>query len=172
MTLKRQIIYLYFRFRRIKAEPEELALGTALGVFSGMIAIVPFQILLALTLAVTFKGSRLMAALFTWYSNPFSWYFIYHYSFKLGALLLGMPGHHELLTPLLTAFRSGEGVMAIIAKIAGAGGSVLASFLLGGIVIGLFLAVPSYFMSLRLFRFLRSWRRARKEHKHWGPLRQ
>jgi uncharacterized protein (DUF2062 family) len=166
LTLKRQIKYLYLRFRRIKAEPEELALGTALGIFSGMIPIVPFQILLALALAVTFKGSKLMAALFTWYSNPFSWYFIYYYSFKLGALLLGMPGHHEVLTSILTVLRSGEGVMAIIAKIAGAGGSAFASFLLGGIAIGLFLAVPSYFMSLRLFIFLRSWRKARKEYPY------
>jgi uncharacterized protein (DUF2062 family) len=166
LTLKRQIKYLYLRFRRIKAEPEELALGTALGIFSGMIPIVPFQILLALALAVTLKGSKLMAALFTWYSNPFSWYFIYFYSFKLGALLLGMPGHHEALTSLLTVLRSGEGVMAIIVKIAEAGGSAFASFLLGGIVIGLFLAVPSYFMSLRLFIFLRSWRRAKKENSY------
>ena len=166
MTLERQIKYLYLRLRRIKAEPEELALGTAVGIFSGMIPIVPFQLILALALAVTVKGSKLMAALFTWYSNPFSWYFIYYCSFKLGTFLLGMPGHQKVLTPILAALRSGDGVVAIIAKIAGAGGSALASFLLGGIVIGLFLAVPSYFVSIRLFIFLRSWRRARKEHRH------
>ncbi|MBW1669288.1 MAG: DUF2062 domain-containing protein, partial [Deltaproteobacteria bacterium] len=36
MKLIRQLKYLYIRFIRLRGDPRELALGTALGVFAGM----------------------------------------------------------------------------------------------------------------------------------------
>ena len=91
MKFQRQIKYYYLRFIRLRGEPHELALGIAFGVFSGMMPVVPFQTVLAITLSLFFKGSKITAALGTWVSNPLNWYFIYYYSYRLGAWIIGLP---------------------------------------------------------------------------------
>ena len=50
--------------------------------------ILPFQIALAVLLALIFRGSKIAAALGTWISNPLNWYFLYLYSYKIGAAIL------------------------------------------------------------------------------------
>ena len=66
-SYERQLKYYYIRFLRLRGEPHELALGMAIGVFSGMMPILPFQIALAVTLALLFKTSKITAALGTFY---------------------------------------------------------------------------------------------------------
>ena len=76
MKYSRQIRYYYLRFIRLRGESHELALGLAFGIFAGMMPIMPFQIALAVALALVFKGSKITAALGTWISNPLSWLII------------------------------------------------------------------------------------------------
>ena len=90
MIFERQIRYYYLRFIRLRGEPHELAMGMAFGIFSGMMPILPFQTALAVALALFFKGSKIAAALGTWVSNPLNWYFLYYYSYKLGALIYNL----------------------------------------------------------------------------------
>ncbi len=70
MKFNRQIRYYYLRFIRLRGQPHDLALGMAMGIFCGMLPIIPFQTALAVTLAIFFKGSKITAALGTWVSNP------------------------------------------------------------------------------------------------------
>ena len=91
MIFERQIRYYYLRFIRLRGDPSELALGMALGVFTGMMPIMPFQIAVAVALALFFKGSKITAALGTWISNPLNWYFLYYANYKLGAFILRLP---------------------------------------------------------------------------------
>lgn len=167
MDFQRQIKYYYLRFIRLRGEPNELALGIALGIFSGMMPIIPFQTALAVALAMFFKGSKITAAIGTWVSNPFNWYFLYYYSYKLGAFIFGLPEQNVVFSSIMAAIRSGEQFMPIVGKILGAGSSFVTAFLLGGFIMGIVSAGVSYFIFLHLFKTLRSWRRARREAKAW-----
>lgn len=167
MKFSRQIRYFYLRFIRLRGEPHELALGMALGIFSGMLPIMPFQIALAITLALFFKGSKITAALGTWVTNPLNWYFMYHYSYKIGASVLGLPEGNGVISSVMFSIRQGKEALVIIGKIAGAGGTIVAAFLLGGLIMGFTAAIPSYFIFLRLFQFIRQWRQERRERKYW-----
>ena len=167
MRFSRQVRYFYLRFIRLRGAPHELALGIAFGIFAGMMPIMPFQIALAVTLALLSKGSKITAALGTWVSNPLNWYFLYFYSYKIGASILGIAGKSKIFSSVMASMRQGEEAMAIIAKIAGAGGSMAAAFVVGGLIMGFAAAAPSYFIFLRLFQLIRQWRRERRARKYW-----
>ena len=170
MEYKRQIKYYYLRFIRLRGEPHELALGIAFGIFSGMMPIMPLQIVLAVTLALLFKGSKITAALGTWVSNPLNWYLLYLYSYKIGASILGLSGKGKIFASIMASLRHEEEVMAVIGKIAGAGSVMIAAFIIGGVIMGVVSAIPSYFIFLRFFQSIRNWREKRRDRKHWQKL--
>lgn len=153
----------------MRGEPHELALGMALGIFSGIMPILPFQTAVAVALAMLFKGSKITAALGTWISNPLNWYFLYYYSYKLGVLILGNPEKGHVFSSIMIAIRSGEDSMVILKKILGAGDLFVSTLLLGGLVMAVVAAPPSYFIFLHIFKRIRSWRRTRKGYGKWGP---
>ena len=165
MIFERQIRYYYLRFIRLRGEPHELALGMAFGIFSGMMPILPFQTALAVALALFFKGSKIAAALGTWVSNPLNWYFLYYYSYKLGALILRIPEQNAIFSSVMTGIQSGEDAMVVVGKIFGAGGAVIAAFLVGGLVMGTAASIPFYFIFFRIFRSIRLWREARRKRR-------
>ena len=162
MKYSRQIRYYYLRFIRLRGEPHELALGIALGIFAGLLPIMPFQMALAVALALLFKGSKITAALGTWISNPTNWYFLYFYSYKIGAYLLGLSDRGPIFQSVMASVRQGEEPMVIIGKIVGAGSAMMASFFVGGLVMALICALPSYFIFLNIFQRIRNWRMRRK----------
>ena len=172
MKFPRQIKYFYLRLIALRGEPHELALGMALGVFSGMIPIIPFQTALAITLALFFKGSKIMAALGTWVSNPLNWYFIYYYSYRLGALIMGLPERSSAFSSIMIAVQSGEAPMVIVGKIFGAGTTFVSAFLLGGFIMGIFFGGLCFFIFLPIFKYLRTWRQSRKEFRNWPTTNQ
>lgn len=168
MELKRLIRYYYLRFIRLRGEPHELALGMSFGIFTGMMPIMPVQMALAVALALVFKGSKLTAALGTWVSNPLNWYFLYYYSHKLGAYVLGMEGQQgPLFSSIMTSVRLGEDGIVIAEKILAAGELMVASFLTGGLIMAIGTAIPSYFIFLFIFRKIRAWRESRRGRKDW-----
>lgn len=170
LNICRQIKYYYLKFIRLRGDPHELALGIALGIFTGMMPIMPFQIALAVTLAILFKGSKITAALGTWVSNPLNWYFLYYFSYKIGALILGLSEKNRVILGVMESIRQGEDAVGVVLKIAGAGGTIISAFVLGGLVMGLVCAAPSYFIFLRFFRVVRSWREGRRHRRQWQQV--
>ncbi len=166
MIFERQIRYYYLRFIRLRGEPHELALGMAFGVFTGMMPIIPFQIAAAVALSLLFKGSKITAALGTWISNPLNWYFLYYANYKLGAFILRIPDQDQMFSSVMAAIKSGEESMAIAEKIFSAGSLGVATFLLGGLIMGVIAAFPTYFVFLPIFSRIRVWRRARRKLKN------
>jgi len=132
------------------------------GIFTGMMPIMPFQMALSVALALIFKGSKITAALGTWISNPLNWYFLYYFSYKLGAWVLGMEGYSAMFTTIMDMVRSGAESMVIVEKILESGGLMAAAFLVGGVVLGLVTALPSYFVFLYIFKRIRQWRDPRR----------
>jgi len=168
LKLNRLIRYYYLRFVRLRGNPHELALGMSFGIFTGMMPIMPFQMALAVALALAFKGSKITAALGTWVSNPLNWYFLYYYSHKLGASVLGVKGQQgAMFSSIMTSVRLGEDGMIIAETIVGAGGFMVASFLIGGLIMGIVVSIPSYFIFLYIFRRIRAWRESRRGQKAW-----
>ena len=166
MDFRRQIRYYFLRLMRLKGEPHELSLGIAIGIFVGMMPIMPFQIALAVTLALFFKGSKITAVLGTWISNPLNWYFLYYFSFKIGAFILGLSEKNRIFLSLMESINYNEEILVILGKFAHAGGAIIFAFLIGGVLMGLVVAIPSYFFFIRLFRFIRNWREKRKKRRH------
>jgi len=154
----RLIRYYYLRFIRLRGDPRELALGMAFGIFTGMMPVMPFQMALSVALALVFKGSKITAALGTWVSNPLNWYFLYYFSYKLGACILGMEGSSTVFATIMDMVRSDVESMVIVEKILQSGGLMAAAFLLGGVIMGTVVALPSYFVFLYIFKRIRRWR--------------
>jgi len=161
MRYNRQFRYIYLRLIRLRGHPHELALGMAFGISIGMTPTIPFHTIIAVALALAFKASKITAALGTWVCNPLTAYLVYKYSYKIGALILGFDHNAKLLGPVVEAINHGE-FLNIITTILGGGGMVVAAFLLGGIVLGISFAIPSYFIFLYFFKAVISWRKSRK----------
>jgi uncharacterized protein (DUF2062 family) len=162
---ERRLKYLYLRFIRLKGEPHELALGMALGVFSGMMPVMPFQMALAVALALFLKASKITAALGTWASNPLNWILIYLFDYKLGAHLLGVEGGIEKIKAVMYSIKYGEEMSLIWGKLFSSGITLISALLIGGIILGTIAAVPTYFLFLRIFWRVRIWRQKRKAKK-------
>ena len=157
MKYNRRIKYYFLKIVRLRGEPRELALGVSFGVFAGMMPIMPFQTALAVTLALFFRASKITAALGTWISNPLNWYFLYYYSHKIGASILGLFIDRGIVSSVMNSIHKGEDVIVVIGKMAGAGSTIITSFIIGGFIMGVVISIPSYFIFLRLFIFIKSW---------------
>jgi uncharacterized protein (DUF2062 family) len=161
--LKRQLKYFYLRLLHLKGEPHELALGMAIGIFAGMMPILPFQIALAVAIALCFRASKITAAIGTWISNPFNWYFVYLLDYKIGSYLLGLEGGHEIIKKIMAAINRHDEVSVIWNTLFSSGFEIGSALLIGGIITGLVACVPSYFISLWIFQKVKIWREKRKE---------
>ena len=148
----------YLQWVSLEGDPNNLALGIALGVFAGVMPVIPFQTVLALTLALLFRASKVAAALGTWVSNPLTWTFLYYTNYKLGAWFLGLSGTDALFRGIMNSIRTGEEWMDVVDKMAAAGGTILAAFLTGGFLLGLISAVFSYLFCLVFFQKVKRWR--------------
>ena len=165
MKASRLIRYYYLRFIRLRGNPHELALGMTFGIFTGMMPVMPFQMALSVALALIFKGSKITAALGTWISNPLNWYFLYYFSYKLGAWVLGMDGYGTMFKTIMDMVKSGAESMVIVHKILESGGLMVAAFLVGGVILGSVTALPSYFIFLYIFKRIHRWRESRRGRK-------
>ncbi|RJR22197.1 MAG: DUF2062 domain-containing protein [Desulfobacteraceae bacterium] len=164
MVLKRRIKYYYLKILRLRGNPRDLAVGIAVGVFAGSMPILPFQSAFAIALALAFRASKITALLGTWISNPLNWHFLYYYSYKIGACILGLNEKGKTFKAIMEVLSNGGGDAVRAAEIIlDAGGWILAAFLTGGLVLAAVTAPFSYFLSLYLFRRVKMWRESRKK---------
>jgi len=166
MELKRRARYLYLKLIRLKDDPNELALGMAIGVLVGILPIVPFQIIVAVTLALFFKASKITAAAGTWISNPLNWYFVYWWDYKLGCFVLGFSEKNAAISSILAAIKSGQDPLNIAYRIMESGVMIISAFLAGGIIAGLIAALLTYAFSLYFFRNIHKLQRVIKHIKN------
>ena len=167
MKYSRQLKYYLLRFTRLRGEPHDLALGLAFGIFAGMIPIMPFQIAFAVMLALIFKVSKITAIIGTWVSNPFNWYFVYYFSYRIGGSILGLSMKKGIFPSVMASIHKGEDIIVILGKILGAGGNIIFAFILGGFLMGVVASIPSYFLFLKVFQFIHKWREERRLQRSW-----
>ena len=86
-----------------EGSPSQRALGFGLGIFSGCFPFFGLQTLMGVFLAKIFKGNRIMAAVGTWISNPFTYVPLYYFNYRVGSLLLDTDNDVVDLTNMATA---------------------------------------------------------------------
>lgn len=160
-SVTRRLRYIYLRLTRLRGDPHELALGMALGIFAGMLPIIPLHIVVAVALALAFRASKITAAVGTCICNPVTIYPVYRYAYDLGSFILGFDHNAKTLSPVIETIRNEE-FLHMITAILSTGGKVAAAFLLGGFTLGIIWAVPSYFIFLYFFKAFITWHKSRK----------
>jgi uncharacterized protein (DUF2062 family) len=122
--------------RELRGKPHEISLGMALGVCIAATPTIPLHTVLAVSLAVMMRASKLAAALGVWVSNPLTIPFFYYGSYRLGRLVLGLP---PMTRPTDYSLL---GIINLSGKVAG-------TMLLGGVVLGIVLGLLTYFITLK-----------------------
>ncbi len=146
---RRQLRYYYLRLLRLQSTPRAIARGLAVGIFAGCFPIFGFQTLAALSLAVVFKGNKLVAALGTLVSNPLTYVPIYFFNYRVGRWILGSSAS-------ATALAGGN-----LRDWMTLGFEVVMTLFVGCTFIGAILSVVGYFSGLKLARILQDRRRTR-----------
>jgi len=157
----RRLRYLYLRLSRLRGSPHELALGMSLGIFTGMVPIIPLHTVVAVALALAFRASKITAAAGIWICNPLTIYPVYRYAYKVGSFILGFDRNAEILSPVRETIRNG-GFLHMITAILSAGEKVAAAFLMGGFTLGIICAIPSYFIFRYFFKAFITWRKSKR----------
>jgi len=134
---QRGLRYLYLRFIRLQATPEQISRGFALGIFWGMFPLPGLQMAIAVVTAAVFRGSKLAAAAGTWFSNPLTTLPLTAFNFHVGQTVLGREWA-DLPTENL---RSLDAVLEL-------GGDFITSYLLGCLVVGFGFGLVSYFIGI------------------------
>jgi uncharacterized protein (DUF2062 family) len=131
----------HLRLTRLRDQPESIAKGLSLGVFAGSFPFFGLQTVIGVILATCLRSSKIAAAAGTWISNPLTYVPMYMFNYKVGKLLLGLeeqPG----LTLDIDSFSS---FMEL-------GFTFAITLLAGCLVVGIVLAIITYFVSVRLIR--------------------
>lgn len=154
---KRKLKIYYSKLVRSKGSVHSVAMGIAIGIF--MSVAIPFgQILIAIPLAFLFKAHRGMAVLFTFVSNPYTTPILYPAACLVGAKILGISLSfaqiESSIGKILSSFRFHE-----FTEI---GWDLFISFMIGGPIVGMAMAIPGYFISARIISV---YRKRRESHR-------
>lgn len=128
----------YERFLKIRGNPNEIALGFALGLFVGMAPCMGIQTVIAVFLASLFKWNKISSAVGVWISNPISAPFLYGFTFYVGSLFTGIT---ESFHP------AGVFDFSYLYQIILKAREIFWTLTLGGIITGIPIAAIGYYLS-------------------------
>jgi hypothetical protein len=137
------------RVKNLEGDPHFVAMGLAIGVFISITPTIPFHTVLAVSLAILLRGSKVAAALGVWFSNPVTAPIFYWGSYKLGMYLLGNPAPFDIKY---------ESILELL----NLGMDVTIAMIAGGIILGVLPGIASYFITRKIITTIRL-RRALKE---------
>jgi len=128
----------YDRFVRIRGEPREIALGFALGLFIGMSPFLGLQMALAVLFAALFKWNKISSMLGCWISNPLTMPIIYPVTYLIGAKLVGIEKAYPIPDQM---------DWSLLLRMLEKSPEIISLMTLGGIVLGLPIAVTGYVLA-------------------------
>lgn len=147
----------YKRFLAIEGEPNHIALGFALGLFVGMTPTMGFQMAIAVFFAIPLKWNKLSAAAGVWITNPLTAPFIYWFNYTVGKKVF-----HIHIAQKCIGDPSARSFLDLIKETP----DILIAMTLGGVVIGLPLALLGYYASYAL---VSAYQRRKKHANHPSP---
>ena len=139
VKIKRFAQHLYLKILRVKARPSTVAMGFACGIFAGCLPTLPplpLQTGVSLGLSFILRGNVVTALVSMWISNPLNWVFFYFVQWRIGKFILpsAVADHHDIPEKVQINFLTASWELII-------------TLFVGGIVLGIVLSIPSYFIS-------------------------
>ena len=128
----------YERFLKIRGNPNEIALGFALGLFVGMAPCMGIQTVIAVFVAALLKVNKFSAAAGVWISNPISAPFLYGFTFYIGSLFTGVTNSFKP-----TDVFDFQYLYQIVLNAPG----IFWALTIGGVVTGIPIALAGYYLS-------------------------
>jgi uncharacterized protein (DUF2062 family) len=122
----------------ISAEPRKVAMGYALGIFLAASPLIGLKVFIAIALTFIFKLNKLAAIIGVFHINPLTGPIFYGFSFLVGNSVLGSNASFDLTWPI---------TINTLHEMVSANSKVFMSLLIGGIILGLPLAIAAYFFS-------------------------
>jgi hypothetical protein len=159
---------LYCRIVRQEGSPESVARGLAIGLFVGFAMPMGGQLVVAIPLAFILKGNKVLAALGTVVTNPYTSLVIYPIQCWIGALLLGSPLDFHFLEERFKSLLAQPSWDAL----KGLGVDLLVPFLVGGLLLAVLTCVPTYYLTLRTVRAYRARKLIKKRMRRLLRLRK
>jgi len=132
--------YYLEKLLQLKDRPDETARGLAIGVFIGFLPIIGFQVIVAVTISLFVRASKVAAAVGTHVTNPWTTLPILVLDYYVGCLVLG---RHACLPQL--NFSSFHSLLTC-------GKDILVPMFVGGVLLGALCSVLSYFGMKRLLQ--------------------
>ena len=133
----------YERFLKIRGHPREIALGFALGIFVGMTPFMGLHTAIAVPLAALFKWNKISTAISVWITNAVTAPIIYSITYVVGAKILGIKRAFGI-----TDTNSFSALYKLILKTP----EITWAMTVGGIIVGLPLAIISYYFAFSVIR--------------------
>jgi uncharacterized protein (DUF2062 family) len=135
------------RFIRIRGNPRDIAFGFAMGLFIGISPTMGIQIWSAVFIAALLKWNKIAAAAGVWITNPLTAPAIYGMTYLTGAKILGFEKLQQFSLEL-----SISNLQALIVKAP----KVFGAMIVGGIAVGIPLAVIAYYVTFYLVQHYQS----------------
>jgi len=140
--LREKLKQLYVQILSVKAEPHQIAGGTAVGIFWSFSPLWGLHMLLSLITATVLNVSRIPALLIVHISNPLTAPFIYPITWKVGDIVL-----RPFVAPAPPI--SPSEVHLTLAQIFSVAGDAMIRMSIGGAIIGSIVAMLVYLRVLR-----------------------
>ena len=158
--------YWYIKLGRQAGTPEYVSRGMAAGLFCAFGTPV-MQIPAAIALAFIIKGAKIPAFLGTWLTNWFTTPFFLPIQCMIGSLIWGVPLSFAKIKDITNAVIAASDVSwwQSVKVFCSFGSDILASFLIGGVAMGVLVAVPGYFITLWVVRRYRAIRQRMRTEK-------
>ncbi len=129
----------YRRLLKLRGTPREIALGFALGLFVGMSPTMGIQTAIAVPVAALLGWNKISAAMGVWISNPASAPVLYSATYVVGA---------ELVKFVTGTSPTSDMDFSSISTLLKSTPDIITPLVLGGIVLGIPIAVAGYYVSL------------------------
>ncbi|MBS3734393.1 MAG: DUF2062 domain-containing protein [Phycisphaerae bacterium] len=139
---KAKTFFLY-RVLHVDDTPHRIALGVAIGVWAGWMPIVGIQMITTFILAACLRANKAVGMPWVWVSNPATMAPMYLADYWVGCTLIGRnwsdPGFLEALNATGGWWNKATAWLE-------ATRNVVVPLMLGGVVVGVAFAVPTYFL--------------------------
>ncbi len=153
------------RLLELDDTPKEIARGIAIGVFIAMTPTVGIQMITIAVLCTIFRSNRLAGVTMAWISNPLTVVPIYWLNYVMGSIILRTPMIGKEKIAEIVELES-TGMFSMFFEFLGNLSSMTVDLagpmFLGGAIVGVVCAIPSYYIFLPLFT---RWKAAFKKEK-------
>lgn len=141
--------------------PHEIAFGLSAGVFVGALPIMGIQMIVVLFLLIPFKNvNRFAAASGVWYTNPITFIPVYAFTYWIGTFFYHSDDVLDYAA-FTTAFQGRDTLTGFFNLLKEEQGFFLDLFIctwIGGFILGVVLAIPTYYITRRAVGKYRSFK--------------